>query len=797
MWGGNSQTYGEDPVQVFPYHIRIRGPPSPTTAAGDRGLWFCKPFYTGDQEGGVIMATWPELQLTLQELQAAAAPSVTAINWDDLSLTMEYNSGSIYSKNPSLRMPLVKGSPYISAEVPLPAVPIIRGPGNGGGVLTSVTQVTPTKLKVLVGGVPGGEGSHTFLVWGSKPFSYTLSGGSIRIQETAAAAAGKFSGRIRLAWAPHAGQPGAAAIEAMLDQYVDAIPTGGSVKAWSNLAAGTTSYSLSWSTQSLSGAASPLTKPLMLALPHHIDTLAAPASAAAALEGAAVAPDQAAAVGAVSFPLGVATAGFGSSAGLGSIGVYTSQPPQGSGRNPLDYGAYIMTVRGPQVPVVGSCWVLQEQVVPLLTETQAAANLRNTAWRSEIEQTLLADVPLVLPPASGNPFASWPGGWPWKGLMNLDAYFGGSEMQAMARLIHIAKALEETAPAAGSNFGPSAAAAAASVTNALRLLLQRKLTLPCTADGANPGALCYDNVLKTVTTVRALRAGDDGVDFFSRTGTDHHFHYGYWVAAAAAVASQNPAWYRTYLAPAVKALVRDYANNDKADPLFPFARHKDWYMGHSWAAGLQLSFDGKNQESSSEAVNAYLAIAELGKATGDAVLEGWGQLLLVNEVTAARKYSQSYAGNDIYRQVTGSSNNGVTRTKVATILFAAKASTFNWFDPDILTRHGIQWMPFTPAGSNALLPAGWLQESVPLVQAGTKMATNRWWSWSDQGGGAVLGWRVLLAMAQSMVPGQQAAAWDALNALPIDGSEGFALCGTIGRLTRTAAKWWVATRSTA
>jgi hypothetical protein len=76
-------------------------------------------------------------------------------------------------------------------------------------------------------------------------------------------------------------------------------------------------------------------------------------------------------------------------------------------------------------------------------------------------------------------------------------------------------------------------------------------------------------------------------------------------------------------------------------------------------------------------------------------------------------------------QVTGSNNNGVSRTKVATILFAAKASTFNWFDPDILTRHGIQWMPFTPAGSNALLPAGWLQESVPLVQAGTKMATNR------------------------------------------------------------------------
>jgi hypothetical protein len=51
-------------TQVFPYHLRLRGPPSPHTAAVDRGLWLCKPFYTGDNEGGVIYATWPELQVT-------------------------------------------------------------------------------------------------------------------------------------------------------------------------------------------------------------------------------------------------------------------------------------------------------------------------------------------------------------------------------------------------------------------------------------------------------------------------------------------------------------------------------------------------------------------------------------------------------------------------------------------------------------------------------------------------------------------------------------------------------------
>jgi endoglucanase Acf2 len=50
----------------------------------------------------------------------------------------------------------------------------------------------------------------------------------------------------------------------------------------------------------------------------------------------------------------------------------------------------------------------------------------------------------------------------------------------------------------------------------------------------------------------------------------------YWVSAAAAVAAEDPAWYRQNLAPYVRALVRDYANNDKDDPYFAYARHKDW-----------------------------------------------------------------------------------------------------------------------------------------------------------------------------------------------------------------------------
>jgi hypothetical protein len=49
--------------------MRLRGPPNAGTAAADRGLWFNKPFYTGDQDGGVIFDTFPELQVSYLEWQ--------------------------------------------------------------------------------------------------------------------------------------------------------------------------------------------------------------------------------------------------------------------------------------------------------------------------------------------------------------------------------------------------------------------------------------------------------------------------------------------------------------------------------------------------------------------------------------------------------------------------------------------------------------------------------------------------------------------------------------------------------
>ena len=95
---------------------------------------------------------------------------------------------------------------------------------------------------------------------------------------------------------------------------------------------------------------------------------------------------------------------------------------------------------------------------------------------------------------------------------------------------------------------------------------------------------------------------------------DVHFHYGYFIFAAAVVSHFDPEWGRESFEN-VLLLVRCIANPSEDDEAFPVWRHKDWYQGHSWASGIAMVFsNGKNQESSSEAIAAYEAIALYGKA---------------------------------------------------------------------------------------------------------------------------------------------------------------------------------------
>jgi hypothetical protein len=297
---------------------------------------------------------------------------------------------------PAVNFPLVKGSPYITAQIPSPAKPLLRAPraGSGGSSIGSVTRITPNKLKLVMQQIPF-SGQHTLLLWASKPINFTAAGSAISVWG-ATSVSNTFAGTLRLAWMPNTGAAGAAATESMLDSYVDAVPVGGSVTAWSNLGQSTGSYRLSWSTTSMTNPGSlPSQQLLMLALPHHIDTLAVPSAAAGS---------------AAAFPLGVVAAAVSSASAVSGSTVYAASAAgstktskrrrhrprlaqaaavSSSSSGPT-FGAYVMSVRGPLVPVVGTCWLLQERLAPLTSDAQAAAaNLKSASMRANIEQTLL------------------------------------------------------------------------------------------------------------------------------------------------------------------------------------------------------------------------------------------------------------------------------------------------------------------------------------------------------------------------------------------------------------------------
>ena len=120
---------------------------------------------------------------------------------------------------------------------------------------------------------------------------------------------------------------------------------------------------------------------------------------------------------------------------------------------------------------------------------------------------------------------------------------------------------------------------------------------------------------------------------------DHHFHYGYWIRAMAEMALRDPQWASPERwGGMVPWLIRDIATAERGRADFPFLRHFDVYEGHSWASGIALGDLGNNQESSSEAINAWVGLILWGEIHGDTSLRDLGVYLYNTEIEAIRHY---------------------------------------------------------------------------------------------------------------------------------------------------------------
>lgn len=209
-------------------------------------------------------------------------------------------------------------------------------------------------------------------------------------------------------------------------------------------------------------------------------------------------------------------------------------------------------------------------------------------------------------------------------------------------------------------------------------------------------------------------------DFGSPTYNDHHFHYGYYVYTMAVLAKLDPIWLQQTIQLSndksttprqwIDLLIRDYANNKHNDSYFPYARHTDPFDGHAYASGLGLAFaDGRNQESVSESVNAYYAIALLGGVLHDEKETQWGQLLLGQELRAAHTYWQILAESNVYLPEFKKDNPHLT-----TIVFDGKVDSHTWFGAEKELAYGIEMLPFTAITSELLSPA-WSHEAYGAI----------------------------------------------------------------------------------
>jgi len=200
---------------------------------------------------------------------------------------------------------------------------------------------------------------------------------------------------------------------------------------------------------------------------------------------------------------------------------------------------------------------------------------------------------------------------------------------------------------------------------------------------------------------------DPGLNFGNGFYNDHHFHYGYHIFAASVVAYFDRVWGMDNFEN-VLLLVRDIANPSEEDTHFPLFRHKDWYQGSSWASGISYPafLNGKNQESTSEAIAAYEGVALFGQVMNEIwqqeqharyaaiskQIADVGRLLAGTELVSAKRYwhvpGDDTDGKRIYPEQYSQHAVGM--------LWQTMAQFSTWFGSAPYLPIGIQLLPLTP-----------------------------------------------------------------------------------------------------
>ncbi|KAK1273882.1 hypothetical protein QJS04_geneDACA013304 [Acorus gramineus] len=225
-------------------------------------------------------------------------------------------------------------------------------------------------------------------------------------------------------------------------------------------------------------------------------------------------------------------------------------------------------------------------------------------------------------------------------------------------------------------------------------------------DGSFPSnGFLYDPKWGGLVTKAGL--SDSGADFGFGIYNDHHYHLGYFAYAIAVLVKLDPAWARAYR-PQCYALVADFMSLGRRSTYTKLRCFDAWKL-HSWAGGLTEFADGRNQESTSEAVNAYYSAALMGLAFGDAHLASVGATLAAFEIEAARMWWHVREGErGMYTE------EFVAGNRVVGVLWANKRDAGLWFAPPEWRecRLGIQLLPLAPITEALFADVGFARELV-------------------------------------------------------------------------------------
>ena len=164
---------------------------------------------------------------------------------------------------------------------------------------------------------------------------------------------------------------------------------------------------------------------------------------------------------------------------------------------------------------------------------------------------------------------------------------------------------------------------------------------------------------------------------------DHHFHWGYFIHAAAFMEQFEPGWADEW-GQMINLLIRDAASFDRNDPLFPFLRNFSPYAGHSWANGFATFPQGNDQESTSESMQFATSLIHWGSITANDAIRDLGIYIYTTEQAAVEEY-----WFDVNNRVFGSGQ----QYKLVSRVWGNSYDNGTFWTSDIAASYGIELYP--------------------------------------------------------------------------------------------------------